>query len=57
MCDAVGDEEVVHVKMSSVLGTQQSAICLKEAGALGVLMKSDFFEIEPLSMEKIVCPK
>ena len=57
MGDVVGDEEVAHVKMSCVLGTQQSAVLFEEDGAMVVLMEGGFFEIKTLSMEKTVGPK
>ena len=57
MIDVVGNEEVVHVKMSCALRTQQSAILLKKDGTLVVLMEGGFFEIEALGMEKIVHSK
>ena len=43
MVDAVSNKEVAHVKMSCALGTQQSAILLKEDGTLVVLMEGGFF--------------
>ena len=57
MGDVVSDEEVVHIKMSCALGTQQSAILLEEDCTLVVLIKGGFFEIEPLSVKKNVCSK
>ena len=57
MADVVGNEEIVHVKMSCALRTQQSTILLEEDGTLVVLMMGGFFEIETLGMEKIVHPK
>ena len=57
MVDAVCNKEVVHIKMSCALGTQQSAILFKEDCALVVLMKDGHIETETLSIEKIVHPK
>ena len=55
--DAVGDKKVVHIKMSCMFGTQQSAILFKKDGTLVVLMKDGLVKIETLSMEKIIHPE
>ena len=57
MVDSVSDKEVVHIKMSCVLGVQQTTILFKEDGALVVLIKDGIFEVKTLSMKKIVCSK
>ena len=57
MADAVGNEEIAHVKMSCVLWTQQSAILLKKDGTLVVLMENCFIAVKLLCMKEVVCPK
>ena len=55
--DVVSNKEVAHIEMSCMLGTQQSAILLKEDGTLVVLMEGGFIQIKALGMKKVVCPK
>ena len=55
--DTVGNKEIAHVKMSCMLGTQQSAILFEEDGTLIVLMEDGFIHIETLSMDKVVHSK
>ena len=57
MVDAVCNKEVAYIEISCALGTQQSAILLKEDGTLIILMKGGLFQIKALGMKKVFCPK
>ena len=46
MVDVVSNKEVAYIEMSCMLGTQQSAILLKEDGTLVVLMEGGFIQIK-----------